>query len=108
MDAPEPLKLRPEIRRSPRLDIAQPLRVRPSGPVESNFEDTPASINVSKEGIFFRTRRPVYFKHMRLFVTFPFTSSTDPRRAEYVAEVVRIENLPHGRFGIAIHLISTV
>jgi PilZ domain len=97
-----------EQRRSRRAKIAKPLRVRPSDPRDEHFEDLPTSINASKEGIYFHTRRPNYYKGMRLFVTFPFTSNHDPMNCEYVAEVVRVENLPNGRFGIALHLKMTV
>jgi hypothetical protein len=45
---------------------------------------------------------------MRVFVTFPFTSQHDPMNCEYVAEVVRVENLPNNRYGVALHLLMTV
>ena len=93
-----------EQRRSRRAKIAKPLRVRPSEPRDEHFEDTPVSVNASKEGIYFVSRRSNYYKGMRLFVTFPFTSAYDPMNCEYVAEVVRVENLPNGRMGIAVHL----
>jgi len=97
-----------EKRRYRRAKIAKPLRVRPSDPRDEHFEDLPVSINASKEGIYFHTRRPNYYKGMRLFVTFPFASAHDPMNCEYVAEVVRVESLPNGRFGIAVHLKLTV
>ena len=93
-----------EQRRSRRAKIAKPLRVRPSEPRDEHFEDTPDSLNASKEGIYFTSRRSNYYKGMRLFITFPFTSAHDPMNCEYVAEVVRVENLPNNRFGIAVHL----
>jgi hypothetical protein len=68
----------------------------------------PISVNASKEGIYFHTRRPNYYKGMRVFVTFPFTSAHDPMSCEYVAEVVRVEELPNARFGVALHLIMTM
>jgi len=95
-------------RRSRRAKIAKPLRVRPSEPRDEHFEDLPVSINASKEGIYFHTRRNTYYKGMRVFVTFPFTSAHDPMNCEYVAEVVRVESLANGRFGIALHLKMTV
>jgi hypothetical protein len=98
----------PVKRRSRRAKIAKPLRVRPSEPRDEHFEDLPVSINASKEGIYFHTRRPNYYKGMRLFITFPFASSHDPMNCEYVAEVVRVENLANGRFGIAVHLKLTM
>lgn len=98
----------PEKRRSRRAKIAKPLRVRPSEPRDQHFEDMPVSINASKEGIYFHTRRPNYYKGMRVFVTFPFASAHDPMNCEYVAEVVRVEPQPNGRFGVALHLLMTV
>ncbi len=98
----------PEKRCSRRAKIVKPLRVRPSEPRDEHFEDLPVSINASKEGIYFHTRRSSYYKGMRVFVTFPFASQYDPMNCEYVAEVVRIETLPNGRFGVALHLIITV
>jgi PilZ domain len=95
-------------RRTRRAKIAKPLRVRPSEPRDEHFEDLPISINASKEGIFFQTRRNTYYKGMRVFVTFPFTSQHDPMNCEYVAEVVRVEDLPNNRFGVALHLLMTV
>ena len=95
-------------RRSRRAKIAKPLRVRPSEPRDEHFEDMPVSINASKEGIYFQTRRDTYYKGMRVFVTFPYTSAHDPMNCEYVAEVVRVESLANGRFGVALHLKMTM
>lgn len=97
-----------EKRRSRRAKIAKPLRVRPSEPRDEHFEDLPVSINASKEGIYFHTRRSNYYKGMRVFVTFPFSSHHDPMNCEYVGEVVRVETLPNGKFGVALHLLITV
>ena len=98
----------PEQRRSRRAKMARPLRVRPSNPRDEHFEDNPTSVNASKEGIFFSTRKSNYYKGMRVFVTFPFTSAHDPMNCEYVAEVVRVEALPNNRFGVAVHLLGTM
>lgn len=95
-------------RRSRRAKIARPLRVRPSDPKDDHFEDQPVSVNASKEGIYFITRKPNYYKGMRVFVTFPFSSPHDPMNCEYVGEIVRIEPQPSGKYGIAVHLLMTV
>jgi c-di-GMP-binding flagellar brake protein YcgR len=91
-------------RRNRRAKITKPLRVRPSEPRDDHFEDNPVSINASKEGIYFHTRRKGYYKGMRLFITFPYTSAHDPMNCEYVAEVVRVEELANGRYGVAVQL----
>lgn len=97
-----------EKRKSRRAKIMKPLRVRPSEPRDEHFEDLPVSVNASKEGIYFHSRKANYYKGMRVFVTFPFTSVHDPMNCEYVAEVVRVEPLPNGKFGVALHLLMTV
>jgi hypothetical protein len=97
-----------EQRRSRRAKIAKPMRVRPSDPRDEHFEDLPISVNASKEGLYFHSRRSTYYKGMRVFVTFPFTSKHDPMNCEYIAEVVRVETLANGRFGIALHLKMTM
>ena len=97
-----------EQRRSRRAKMAKPLRVRPSDPRDEHFEDVPVSVNVSKEGIYFYSRREGYYKGMRVFVTFPFSSAHDPMNCEYVAEVVRVEKLPNNKTGVAVHLVMTM
>jgi len=105
-DQPKPRNAEKRLNR--RTKIAKPLRVRPSQPRDEHFEDTATSVNASKDGIYFQTRRENYYKGMRVFVTFPFTSPHDPMNCEYVAEVVRIEKLPNNRFGVALHLLMTL
>lgn len=97
-----------EKRLSARAKISRMLRIRPSEADIEHFEEITASANVSKHGIFFHTYRRTYAAGMRLFVTYPFTFEQDPMRAEYLAEVVRVEELEDNRFGVAIRLIMTV
>ena len=97
-----------EKRRSRRAKIARTLRVRPSDPKDEHFEDLPVSINASREGVLFKTRRATYYPGMRVFVTFPYSSPHDPMNCEYVAQVVRVDKLPNGRFGVAVDLLMTV
>ena len=97
-----------EPRKSRRAKIVKPVRVRPSEPRDEHFEDLPTSVNASRDGIYFMSRRNNYYKGMRVFVTFPFTSPHDPMNCEYVAEVVRVEELPKGKTGVAVHLKMTM
>jgi PilZ domain len=99
---------RVEKRISARARVSRMLRVRPSEPDVEHFEEIMASANVSKHGIFFHTYRQAYRKGMRLFITYPFTFENDSVRAEYLAEVVRVEELADNRFGVAVRLIMTV
>jgi PilZ domain len=97
-----------ELRRARRAKISRQVRVRPSDPRDDHFEDLPVSANASKHGIYFVSRRSKYYKGMRVFVTFPFTSAHDPMNCEYLAEVVRVESLPKNRFGVAVDLKMTL
>src|SRR5271154_3851741 len=97
-----------EKRRSRRAKMARTLRVRPSEPRDEHFEDLPTSINASKEGVLFTTRRATYYPGMRVFVTFPYSSPHDPMNSEYVAQVVRVDKLPNGKFAVAVNLLMTV
>jgi len=97
-----------ELRRGRRAKMARPMRVRPSEPRDDHFEDLPNSANASKHGIYFVSKRSTYYKGMRVFVTFPYTSVHDPMNSEYLAEVVRIDILPNSKFGIAVDLKMTV
>ncbi|MGB7727353.1 MAG: hypothetical protein WBL50_04935 [Candidatus Acidiferrum sp.] len=83
------------------------LRVRPSEARDEHFADLPLSVNVSKSGLYFQAHRRDYYKGMRLFVTFPFAFANDPMNCEYLAEVVRVENLPNDRCGIAFPAVAT-
>jgi len=95
-------------RRNRRAKIVKPLRVRPSEPRDEHFDDMPVSVNASKDGIYFVSRKTNYYKGMRVFVPFPFSSGHDPMNCEYVAEVVRVEELPNTKFGVALHLLMTM
>lgn len=103
-----PAKPYAEHRKGRRAKISKPLRVRPSEPRDEHFEDLPVSVNASKDGVYFQTRRESYYKGMRVFVTFPYSSAHDPMNCEYVAEVVRVEPLPNGKIGVAVHLMMTM
>ena len=105
VEAAQPQPQYSEQRKSRRAKIAKPVRVRRSDPLNDHFEDLPVSVNASKEGIYFISRRKAcYYKGMRVFVTFPFSSPHDPLNCEYVAEVVRVEDSPNGKSGVAVHL----
>jgi hypothetical protein len=97
-----------ELRRARRAKISKQVRVRPSEPRDDHFEDLPISANASKHGIYFVSKQANYYKGMRVFVTFPYTSAHDPMNCEYLAEVVRIETLPKNRFGVAVDLKMTL
>jgi hypothetical protein len=91
-----------------RAKMSRQLRVRPSDPDDEHFEEHLVSTNVSKEGIYFYTRRSDYHEGMRLFITWPFTFAQDPNAPEYLAEVVRVEKLTDESVGVAVRLLMTI
>ena len=97
-----------ELRRARRAKLVRPLRVRPSEPRDDHFEDLTNSVNASKHGIYFISKLTSYYRGMRVFVTFPYTSAHDPMNSEYLAEVVRIDSLPNQKFGIAVDLKMSI
>ena len=101
-------KQHPERRRSRRVKIGQPIKVRPSDPKDDHFEELSKTRNASRTGVYFVTKRESYYPGMRLFVTAPYYSPTDPTNCEYIAQVVRVENLGDGQYGVAAQLLSTV
>jgi hypothetical protein len=88
--------------------MSRKLRVRPSDGDAEHFEEFPISANISKRGVYFQMFLQSYQKGMRLFVTYPFTFANDPMKSEYIAEVVRVDQLPDGKFGVAIQLLTTI
>jgi hypothetical protein len=80
--------------------------VRPLERQDRTDPDIGATQNVSREGFYFHTTRDSYVEGMRLSVTLPYHSLSDPRNRAYIGQVVRIETLPNGRFGVAIRLLS--
>ena len=67
-----------ERRRSRRVRIGQPLKVRPSEPRDAHFEETSRTRNVSRDGIYFLSKSKGFYEGMRLFITLPFHSPSDP------------------------------
>jgi len=97
-----------EKRTNPRARLPRKLRVRPSDAYEDDFEEIATSVNVSKRGIYFHTELKSYRVALRLFVTYPFTSVSDPMKTEWIAEVVRVDELSGNKRGIAIHLHNRI
>jgi hypothetical protein len=80
--------------------------MRPSLPIGHDFDDLIATENVCRDGFYAPAIIARYKKQMRVFVTFPYSVAHGAINREYVGEVVRLENLPDGHIGIAVHLLS--
>lgn len=93
-------------RRNRRLKIGQPFRLRPTDPRPEDFEETGITKNVSRDGIYFVSQRGSYKEGMRLFVTLPYHSPSEPGDHEYVGQVTRVELFSEGQHGVAVQLLS--
>ncbi len=93
-------------RRTDRAKISLPVRVRPSDAREDSFDEVVTTLNASRDGLYFTTACPSYQGGMLLHVTFPY--SPGARSVDFLGQVVRIEQLPEGRIGVAVHLLTTI
>ena len=94
-----------ERRGSRRCKINQLMRIRPSDPEKEHFEDLRGTTSVSRSGVFFQTSEKGYEIGMRLFVTMPYSRDPSAINREYLAEVVRLDDLPNGLRGVGIKLL---
>jgi len=97
-----------EKRGKARLRLGHSIRIRPSVPGPKAVSEVSKTLNISRNGLYFGTIRDCYFKGMRLFVTYPYSSTPGALNRDYVAEVVRVDQLPNGHYGVAIRLVSTI
>jgi hypothetical protein len=94
-----------ERRGSRRCKINQLMRIRPSNPEKEHFEDLRGTTSVSRSGVFFQSSEKGYEIGMRLFVTMPYSRDPAANNREYLAEVVRVDELPNGLSGVGIKLL---
>ena len=104
----ENLTIPAEKRLTRRAKMSKMIRVRPSDPEDEHFEEIPFTLNVCKHGLYFHTNRTNYRTGMRLFITYPFTFVNDPMKVEFLAEVLRTEQLANNRTGVAVRLLMTI
>lgn len=113
-EAPKPITTHatvtklPDRRNKRRVRISQPVRVRPSEPYGQQFDEVLVTINVCRDGLYFATREKTYEAGTRLFITFPYSDEPGAVNLEYLGRVVRVDKLPRGQFGIAVHLSMSV
>ncbi|HKN24866.1 MAG TPA: PilZ domain-containing protein [Candidatus Acidoferrum sp.] len=95
-------------RRSRRIRIGQPLKIRASDSDGATFEETNMTKNVSREGIYFVSQFTSYREGMRLYVTVPHHVPRDPQDREYLGQVVRVERLGEAQCGVAVQFLTEV
>jgi len=91
-------------RRIARASVLIPVRIRPARFDDGNFEDVTSTTNVSRGSLNITTWRDSYRPGMRVLITYPYISSSRSTGWEYLAEVVRVNELPDGRFRVVVKL----
>ena len=90
-----------ERRRESRAKIARPIYVEPADPHGERFEEVRTTRDISRYGFYFVTNKGSYWPGMQVHTISAFGCPS----LEYVGEVVRVEQLPGGDFGVAVHLL---
>ena len=88
-------------RREPRTRIDRPVYVQPASLSGPRFEEVRTMRDFSRSGFYFITQKGFYREGMQLYVIPAFSCLN----SEYVGEVVRIDRLPFGDYGIAVRLL---
>jgi hypothetical protein len=102
---PAAKRARAERRSSRRCKFTQLMRIRPSDPQRTHFDDMRGTISVSRTGVYFQTSELGYEVGMRLFLIMPYSNDPGSANREYLAEVVRKDPLPNGLTGIGVKLL---
>jgi hypothetical protein len=97
-----------ERRRKPRFRLPQMIRVRPSGPSPENFDEILPTINASKNSVYFVPQTGIFEPDMRVFVTYPYASGPGAINQEFLGHVVRVDQLPGNKQGIAVELLMPI
>lgn len=91
-------------RRRRRINTSLPVHLRPFDTRFAEIEDVGEVLNFTRDGLFFVTSMPHYFKGMRLVVTFPYGDRVSAHR-RFLGEVVRLEERSRGLNGIAVKFL---
>jgi hypothetical protein len=92
-----------ERRGRPRAKLRQPIRIRSENALVNGFEEITTTVNMSRDGVYFTTRRDSYFPRLHVLAVCPYNPATPVGPAdERRAEVVRVDSLPGGLRGVAL------
>ena len=88
-------------RREPRVQVDRLVYVQPANAESGHFEEVRSMRDLSRSGFYFTTERDSYEPGIQLHVVPAFGCFN----LEYLGEVVRVEKLSFGEFGVAVRLI---
>ncbi len=90
-----------ERRREPRAQVARLVYVEPADQRGERFEEVRMMRDLSRNGFYFVTEKSSYWPGMQVHAIPAFGCFN----LEYLGEVVRVEPLPAGEFGVAVRLL---
>lgn len=93
-------------RRSRRVKVSVPARVRPYHQTAGASEELLSATNLSRDGFYFISRRTAYRKDMNLYVACPAGHSQTAADAE-CARVVRVDSLSDDSWGVAVTFVRS-
>ena len=99
--------IREERRRARRTKLALRARLQPYNHSAHIPEEIRPTVNVSRDGLYFTTKRSSYTVHLHLYVACPYLES-QPDREREVARVVRVESQPDGQWGVAVLFVRSI
>jgi hypothetical protein len=91
-----------ERRRVRRDELSEPVLICPCDP--DCPEEVCMTLNISQGGLYFATTSGHYFPGMNVIVT-PNFRPNDSLQREYIGDVVRLERLEDGKWGVAIRIL---
>jgi CheY-like chemotaxis protein len=94
-----------ERRRRRRAKISAQLHVRAAGEHDA-FEEVCMTVDVSRDGLLFTTKRKGYWKGQPLYITFPFSTDAGALNKPQPAEVVRINEMGGGKCAVAVQFAA--
>ena len=97
-----------ERRRKGRLRLPRVIRVRPSDPGKSAFDEILPTLNAAVDSVYFASKNQKYSEGMRVFITHPYSEEYGSINREFLGKVVRIDELDHGRRGIAVQILMPI
>lgn len=92
---------RSDRRREPRIQVDRLVYVQLADSGDNYFEEVRRMKDLSRNGFYFITDKDSYRPGVRLHVVPAFGCLN----LEYLGEVVRVEELPFGEFGVAVRLL---
>ena len=97
-------RCRDERRHRQRLKVSLPARLRPFNSEYWPLEEVQTTVNFTRNGLYFVTWTEHYSLGMRVLVTLPY-GSPDRVHKEYLGQIVRLERLTDGGWGVALQFL---